>query len=134
LTVTLFVAIHVLICVFLIAVILIQPGKGDAGIGFGSSSQSIFGSKGAGNFLTKTTSICALIFLLTSFLLTRSRMQEYNRSVIKASPAPEVPATGTDKADTSKAAPAPEANKADTAAKSDAKQAEPAKKAGTKKE
>lgn len=77
-------AVHVFICFVLVSVILLQPGKGDAGIGFGSSSQSIFGSKGASNFLTKTTSICAMVFLLTSFLLTRTRMKEYNSSVINA--------------------------------------------------
>lgn len=79
---TLFIILHFVICCFLVAVILIQPGKGDAGIGFGSSSQSIFGSKGAGNFLTKTTSVCAVVFLLTSFWLTRSRIQDATRSVI----------------------------------------------------
>lgn len=85
---TFFIVIHVLVCVFLVAIILIQPGKGDAGVGFGSSSQSIFGSR-AGNFLTRTTSICALVFLTTSFLLTRDRMQAYNRSVIGSVPIEE---------------------------------------------
>jgi len=89
--VTLFIIFHSLICVFLVCVILLQPGKGDAGIGFGSSSQSIFGSRGAGNFLTKMTSACALIFLVTSFVLTRVRLQETSRSVIK----PPAPFTGT---------------------------------------
>ncbi len=79
---TFFIIIHLVICVFLVFVILLQPGKSDGGIGFGSSSQSIFGSRGAGNFLTKTTSACALLFLVTSFVLTRSRIQEHSRSVI----------------------------------------------------
>lgn len=75
--------LHIGICVFLIFVILLQPGKADGGAVFGgSSSQTIFGSKGAGNFLTKTTSICAILFLLTSFLLTRSKLIENTRSVI----------------------------------------------------
>lgn len=75
--------LHILICVFLVFVILLQPGKADGGAVFGgSSSQSIFGSKGAGNFLTKTTSVCAILFLLTSFLLTRSKIVENTRSVI----------------------------------------------------
>jgi len=77
--------IHVLVSIFLVAVILIQPGKGDAGIGFGSSSQSIFGSKGAGNFLTKITTVCAVVFICTSFFLTRGRLQDYNKSVISDS-------------------------------------------------
>ena len=79
---TLFVGIHVFVCLFLVFVILLQPGKSDAGIGFGSSSQSIFGSKGASNFLTKTTSICAVLFLATSFFLTRERSKDYGASVI----------------------------------------------------
>lgn len=79
---TLLIVIHSVICVFLVGVILLQPGKGDSGIGFGSSSQSIFGSRGAGNFLTKTTSVCAMLFLATSFFLTRSRILETSGSVI----------------------------------------------------
>ena len=87
--------VHIFICVFLVCVILLQPGKSDAGIGFGSSSQSIFGSKGASNFLTKTTSVCAILFLGTSFWLTRGRLREFTSSVItndvpaNAAPAPK---------------------------------------------
>ena len=77
---------HMARCVFLVAVILVQPGKSDGGgIGFGSSSQSIFGSKGAGNFLTRTTTAVAVIFLLTSFVLTRARIKEDTASVISGS-------------------------------------------------
>ncbi|MBI4403120.1 MAG: preprotein translocase subunit SecG [Deltaproteobacteria bacterium] len=83
--------VHVFVCVFLVCVILLQSGKADFGIGFGSSSQSIFGSKGAGNFLTKTTSVCAIVFLVTSFILTRARMMEYKQSVIKDEPVKEAP-------------------------------------------
>jgi preprotein translocase subunit SecG len=91
--VTLFVLAHLFICIFLVIVILLQPGKSDAGIGFGSSSQSIFGSKGAGNFLTKTTSICAVVFIFTSFWLTRQQM-ENRKSVVDTVPEerPAVPA------------------------------------------
>lgn len=88
---TLFVILHVVICLFLVGVILLQPGKSDGGIGFGSSSQSIFGSRGAGNFLTKTTSVCAVLFLLTSFVLTRSRIQETQMSVLNRVPEPTAP-------------------------------------------
>ena len=90
---TLLIIIHIVVCVFLVCVILLQPGKADGGgIGFGSSSQSIFGSKGAGNFLTKTTSVMAIMYLLTSFVLTRSRIKEYTSSVINAGAASTVPA------------------------------------------
>ena len=89
---TIFVALHLFVCVFLVFVILLQPGKGDSGIGFGgSSSQSIFGSQGAGNFLTKTTSVCAVIFLFTSFVLTRARLKEH-ASVIGEEAAQTAPA------------------------------------------
>ncbi len=108
---TFLVVLHFFICVFLVFVILLQPGKGDAGVGFGSSSQSIFGSKGAGNFLTKTTSICAFVFLGTSFLLTKSRVVENARSVIKDEPAaptaPAAPAAKDTKAPETKAPEAP---------------------------
>lgn len=92
---TLLVIIHVFICVFLVAVILLQPGKGDAGVGFGSSSQSIFGSKGASNFLTKTTTACAILFLVTSFLLTRARIKEHSGSVMTNEPAPSASPAAT---------------------------------------
>jgi len=112
---------HCLICIFLIAVILLQPGKADAGIGFGSSSQSIFGSKGAGNFLTKTTSICAVLFLITSFFLTRSRIQQYSSSVIKNEPsAPTAPKAPAPAAPSSSAPSAPAAPQGAEAPKSDA--------------
>ncbi len=93
---TVLLVFHFSICTFLVFVILLQPGKGDAGIGFGSSSQSIFGSRGAGNFLTKLTSFCAVTFLITSLVLTRARMKEYTSSVIPDSetPATSLPATG----------------------------------------
>lgn len=90
------IAVHFIICLFLVLVILLQPGKGDGGVGFGAasgSSQSIFGSRGAGNFLTKTTSAAACLFLITSFFLTRDRMKEFNSSVIKNEPVTEAPKT-----------------------------------------
>ncbi len=93
---TLLIVLHVLVCIFLVCVILLQPGKADGGgIGFGSSSQSIFGSKGAGNFLTKTTSVVAILYLLTSFVLTRSRIKEYTSSVISGAAATAPAATPT---------------------------------------
>lgn len=116
---TFLVVVHVVICFVLVSVILLQPGKGDAGVGFGSSSQSIFGSKGASNFLTKTTSVCAMVFLLTSFLLTRGRMREYNASVIRGDEAAakvvptQTPAPAPDSAKVPTAQPAPAKTKGD---------------------
>ena len=65
------VIIHVIVSVVLIGVVLIQRGKGaEMGAAFGgSSSQTVFGSRGPGNFLSKLTTIAAVIFILTSFAL-----------------------------------------------------------------
>ena len=61
--------LHLFIAIAVIGLILIQQGKGaDAGASFGSgASQTIFGSQGSGNFLTKTTSWLAFPFFATSF-------------------------------------------------------------------
>ena len=68
--VNLVVAIHVVICVTLVIVILLQHGKGaDVGAVFGGSSQTVFGAGGAGNALTKATYTLALAFGLTSLFL-----------------------------------------------------------------
>ncbi len=64
--IVLVIAIHMLVCVVLTVVVLLQHGKGaDVGAVFGGSSQTVFGSSGAGNFLTKLTSALAVVFFLT---------------------------------------------------------------------
>jgi preprotein translocase subunit SecG len=76
--VTFLTALHVVVCVFLIIVVLLQAGKGGGmGIAFGGGgSQTVFGSSGAGNFLTKLTSATAFIFLLTSLGLAHYSSQQ----------------------------------------------------------
>lgn len=61
--------VHVLLSVALVAFVLIQRGKGaDAGASFGGgASQTVFGSGGSGNFLTRATAVLATAFFLTSF-------------------------------------------------------------------
>lgn len=68
---TIVLVVHVLVSVGLIGLVLLQQGKGaDAGASFGGgASQTVFGSQGTGNFLTKTTSLLALVFFVTSFSL-----------------------------------------------------------------
>ncbi|WP_428241558.1 preprotein translocase subunit SecG [Gynuella sp.] len=63
--------VQVLLSVSLIALILLQHGKGaDAGAAFGSgASATVFGAKGSGNFLTKSTAILATLFFLTCLAL-----------------------------------------------------------------
>ncbi len=64
--------IHVLVCFFLVAVVLLQRGRGaEIGAVFGGgASSTVFGSRGAGNFLTKLTTASAVIFMVTSFTLS----------------------------------------------------------------
>jgi preprotein translocase subunit SecG len=63
--------LHIFVCLMLMLVVLIQPGK-SGGLGAalgGAGAQQIFGGRGAGNFLTRTTWIAASIFFLTSVTL-----------------------------------------------------------------
>jgi preprotein translocase subunit SecG len=63
--------LHVFVCLMLMLVVLIQPGK-SGGLGAalgGAGAQQIFGGRGAGNFLTRTTWIAASVFFVTSVTL-----------------------------------------------------------------
>lgn len=75
---TLLFILEVVVAVALIGFILIQHGKGaDAGAAFGSgSSATVFGSQGAGNFLTRVTTVLAVIFLGNSLLLAYLATQQ----------------------------------------------------------
>jgi preprotein translocase subunit SecG len=65
------VILHVIVCVFLIAVVLLQRGKGaQMGAVFGGGGgATMFGGRGAGNFLTKLTAGAAIVFMATSLSL-----------------------------------------------------------------
>ncbi|MBN1880632.1 MAG: preprotein translocase subunit SecG [Deltaproteobacteria bacterium] len=59
--------LHVLVCIALIMIVLLQTGKGsDMGAAFGGSSQTLFGSTGPVTFLNKLTTVAAILFMLTS--------------------------------------------------------------------
>ena len=64
--------IHVLVCMFLIIVVLLQSGQsGDIAAAFGGmGSQTAFGPRGAATVLTKATTWCAVIFMITSISLS----------------------------------------------------------------
>jgi preprotein translocase subunit SecG len=70
--VTLITIIHVFVCLFLITVVLLQSGKsGDIAAAFGGmGSQTAFGPRGAATVLTKATTWCAIIFMVTSITLS----------------------------------------------------------------
>jgi preprotein translocase subunit SecG len=91
--------VHVLACLFLIVVVLLQTGKGaDMGAVFGGGSQTLFGSSGAGNFLTKLTTGTAIAFMITSLILTYGASRSPSSHLLErlpvapaAVPAPDVP-------------------------------------------
>lgn len=64
--------IHVIVCIFLIFVVLLQQGKSAdlAGAFGGQGSQTAFGPRGAANLLTRLTTWSAVIFMVTSITLT----------------------------------------------------------------
>lgn len=75
---TVLVVIHLLLAIGLVGLVLIQHGKGaDMGAAFGSgASATVFGSAGAGNFLSRTTAVMAALFFLTSLALAWFAMQK----------------------------------------------------------
>jgi len=93
---TLLLIIHVIVCLMLIAIVLLQSGKGaELGAAFGGSSQTLFGSRGAATFLSKLTTIAAVVFMITS--LTLAVVTAKGGSVVKKTPITEeqksIPAT-----------------------------------------
>ena len=84
--------LHVLVSLFLIAVVLLQSGKGaEMGASFGSGgSQSVFGAGGGTSFLSKLTTSAAVIFMLTSLTLAYISGQPSSSSIMsdKSKPAP----------------------------------------------
>jgi preprotein translocase subunit SecG len=87
---------HVLVAVALIALVLLQQGKGaEMGAAFGSgASSTVFGSQGSASFLSRATGVLAALFFATSLaLVALSRSGTGTTSVIEQSqPAAEQPA------------------------------------------
>jgi preprotein translocase subunit SecG len=79
--------IHVVVCLFLIAVVLLQSGKsGDVAAAFGGQgSQTAFGPRGAATALSKATTISAVLFMVTSITLSiyASRKTSASGSVLQ---------------------------------------------------
>ena len=71
------VVVHLLLAIGLVVLILMQHGKGaDMGAAFGSgASASVFGSRGAANFLSRSTAVLATVFFITSLALAYFAMQ-----------------------------------------------------------
>lgn len=115
------VMLHILICAVLIVVVLLQSGEAAdlAGAFGGAGSQTAFGPRGAATFLTKATTWCAIMFMLTSMALTMhqnstvaagsSVLQQFSKTSKRAAPAIPAPAAPapTVPAPTSSNVPAP---------------------------
>jgi preprotein translocase subunit SecG len=85
----LIILLHVVVCIALILIVLLQTGKGaDLGAAFGTgSSQTLFGSSGAGNFMTKLTAGAAIVFMLTSLTLAYISGHTKGSSIMDKAPA-----------------------------------------------
>ena len=90
--------LHVIVCVVLVLLVLLQSGKEGMGVIFGGGSSSLFGSTGAGGILVKLTTFVAVIFLATSLgynLLTGvkpSKEESFKDIFIDDASAPPAPA------------------------------------------
>ena len=81
--------VHILVCVGLILIVLLQTGKGaemGASLG-GGSSQALFGPSGGATFLSKATTAIAIIFMVTSLFLAYHSGTKPSASVITDTPA-----------------------------------------------
>jgi preprotein translocase subunit SecG len=88
---TAIVILHLIVCLFLIFIILIQSSKGaEMGAAFGGSSQTLFGSRGAATFLNKLTTAAAILFMLSSLSLAIFSIKK--GSVISSMPVQQSPA------------------------------------------
>lgn len=78
------VVVHLFLAIGLVALILVQHGKGaDMGAAFGSgASASVFGSRGASNFLSRSTAILASAFFITSLALAYFAMQSKEQETL----------------------------------------------------
>ena len=112
-------ALHLIVCLCLVSVILVQSGKGGglAGGAFGGATQTVFGGRGATDFITRATIVLGVMFFVTSLSLAliTTRGNVGGRSVVSeaakraagtAPPAGTPPATGAP-AGTAPATPAP---------------------------
>ena len=104
--ITLIYVVHIMVCLFLIIVVLLQSGKaGDISAAFGGQgSQAAFGPRGAATALSKATTISAVLFMLTSVTLSinaikqggpKSVLQGVKSAPAKTQPAVPAPAPAT---------------------------------------
>lgn len=125
---TLILTLHIIVCVVLVILILLQAGKEGMGVIFGGGNTSVFGSSGAGGMLAKMTAFMAVVFVVTSLsytYVTSSRPSDES-AVLKVEPLTieDVPAKPT--AAPEAAAPAQPAASSEAPAAAPAEAAAPA--------
>src|ERR1700760_392586 len=86
--------LHVIVCIFIVIVVLLQQGKSAdlAGAFGGQGSQTAFGPRGAANLLTRLTTWSAVLFMLTSISLTILMSRTSDRSVLPGTKPTQPPA------------------------------------------
>jgi preprotein translocase subunit SecG len=80
------VALHVIVCIILVLVVLLQSGRGAdlAGAFGGGATQTAFGSRGPASFLSKMTTVAAVVFMITSIALSVITFKkEASRSILE---------------------------------------------------
>ena len=88
------IALHIVICILMVLIILLQTGKGaDVGAAFGGgSSQTLFGSSGPVGFLNKLTTAIATLFMVTSLVLAFMASRPATKTMVDDIPQQEAPA------------------------------------------
>lgn len=95
---SLMITIHIIACVTLVVLVLLQSGKEGMGIIFGGGGGSVFGSTGAGNLLSKLTAGAATVFFLTSMIFTYVSTQKHTspkESIVIDMPVTQTPTAPT---------------------------------------
>jgi preprotein translocase subunit SecG len=116
------VTLHVLVCFVLVIVIMLQSGSAAdlAGAFGGAGSQTAFGPRGAASFLSRATTWCAIVFMMTSLSLSIRRvpteaggsgsvLEETNNPTAAKTPVPKAATTPAAAPAITPAAPAPAA-------------------------
>ncbi len=87
------VTLHVLVCLILVLVVLLQSGKGAdlAGAFGGGGTQTAFGSRGPASFLSKVTTGAAVVFMITSIALSGMTTSRISKSIMDSTKGPAVP-------------------------------------------
>ncbi|SFN01415.1 preprotein translocase subunit SecG [Thermodesulforhabdus norvegica] len=79
----LFVVFHIIICIMLIAIVLLQTGRGaEIGAAFGGASRTLFGASGATTVMGKITAVVAILFMINCLVLTYYSGRPISKSIM----------------------------------------------------